>query len=84
MTTRWQCCSTLSKGSIGPLSEAHGAIRQPQLPLRQQEHLSVEAELSCHWVAHLDHRTANRATLQAGQCNSSPLHFKHLDISSCS
>lgn len=58
LTTRWQYCSTFRESRIGPFSKAHGAIRQPQLLLRQQEHLSVEAKLSCYWVTHLEQETS--------------------------
>lgn len=44
---------TLRKGHVRLLSEAHGAVREPQAPLGQQEHLSVQTELHCHRVAHL-------------------------------
>lgn len=44
---------TLRKGYVTLLTETHGAIREPQAPLGQQEHLSVQTELHCNWVTHL-------------------------------
>lgn len=44
---------TFRKGNVTLLTESHGAIREPQILLGQQEELSVETELHRHWVAHL-------------------------------
>lgn len=44
---------TFRKGHVALLTESHGAIREPQILLGQQEELSVQAELHRHWVTHL-------------------------------
>ena len=44
---------TLREGNVTLLTKAHGAIREPQAPLGQKEHLSVQTELHCNWVTHL-------------------------------
>lgn len=44
---------TFRKGNVALLTESHGAIREPQILLGQEEELSVQTELHRHWVAHL-------------------------------
>jgi len=48
---------TFHEGSVCALSKAHGAIRQPQLLLRQQEHMCIQTKLCCYRVTHLRNST---------------------------
>lgn len=51
---------TFRKGNVALLTESHGAIREPQVLLGQQEELSIQAELHRNWVAHLQEGVTRR------------------------
>lgn len=48
---------TLRECGVALLPESHGAIGQPQSPLREQQHLCVQAEFRSYRVTHLDRQT---------------------------
>lgn len=44
--TLWECSITL-------LSKAHGAVREPERPFREQDQLSVQTKFSSHGITNL-------------------------------